>query len=296
MDILRTLGLFFNRYLAQIIVIILGSFMLYIGSQVEVLPSGEELKQNALFNYGGAALLFAGIISVLYVANFINRTIHMVLMFILLPLSVGILGYYNYRSIQDEIEFQKLIALHKKEKIQRLKDLRDAQIEYKTVHGHYANDFDSLKIFIRQGQTPIVNRIGDIPETSVLTKEQWEAAGYKERPTAMISDKDAWVIAQAGLLPGFRRDTTWKPVMEKLFMSEEAVLSRKSMYPFSIDSIDIVPFTGGKMQFIMKVDKIDKNGVLMPVILIKEPNPLVKGDTLQIGSIEEVSTSGNWGE
>ena len=293
MDTLRNLGLFFNRYLAQIIVILLGILIVKVGTEVDVLPTGEELRQNKFFLYGGIALIVAGTISILYVADIINRIAHMTLLFAVLPVSIILFAYMDYRSIKSEIEFQNLVKLHRTEAIQRLKDLRDAQVEYKTVHNRYAATFDSLRIFVKEGKSPIVSRKGDVPQT--LSPEQYKALGYKDPPKTMISETEAWKLAQMGLLDGFERDTTYITVMDKLFSSDKSKIARDSRYPFNPDSLEIVPVTGGKMEFIMETGFVDKDGVKMPVLFIKEPNPLTK-DTLMVGSLTDVTTNGNWGE
>lgn len=286
----RSIGLIFKKYLAQILTILVGLGILMIG----ISPDEETgLKQNSLFTLGGIGLIIAGIISTLYVAELIGKIPHAILMYAVLPVLLVSYTYMVDRSIEDEIEYRNMIAKTQKEVKQRLKDIRDAQVEFRNTFGYFAPSMDSLKWFVREGKAMDIKRFGDVP--TMIDIDMAKALGMKEIPTTMISETQAWILVQKGFIPAndFRRDTTYQPVMEKLFINDKARAKRESAYSFSLDSFDIAPFGLGKL--LMFTGKVQKNGLDVPVLLIKESHPITK-DTLIVGSLTEVNVNGNWGE
>jgi hypothetical protein len=281
MEILKQIGFYLGKYLAS---------SLFIFAGILILASASE-EQPQLYMIGGVGMILAGIISVLYIADVISGMVHLIMLGVIV-IGAAVYGYFVYDSIMSKIRLEASIAAHEKEVKQRLKDLRDAQLEYFIVNNKYCTSFDSLKLFVRTGYAFKIDKIGDVPEK--LETEQWKFLGYKEPPATVISEVEAWKLSKAGLLNGFKRDTTKIAVMDKLFASRNYLASRQSIYKFNIDSMDVVPDRGGKEKFEMHHDTLIKNNVPAAVFCIWEPKPL--RDTLQVGSKTEVTTNGNWGE
>lgn len=300
LDVLKVSGQYFSKYLAQGLVILLGIGALSFG----LIPDKETgLTQNTLFVLGGVALILAGVISTLYIAEVINKVIHNVLMYVILPVSVIYFAYVDYKAVKDEIDLIAKFDLIQRETKQRLKDIRDAEVEFRNIHGHFTSDWDSLKNFVANENALIINRKGDVPEK--ITLEMAKFLGYKEIPEKVISEVEAWKLAQAGMISGFERDTTYEPVMKKIFQSDKYMAKRVSEYPFSVDSLDIMPFSGGK-QFKLEAGIINRNNINVAVFEAGQPEPLVltTGDgrklkaplPLIVGSMVDPTTNGNWGE
>lgn len=281
MEILKQIGFYIGKYLASVLFIVWGIGILMFASE----------EQPQLYMIGGIGMILAGIISVLYIADVISGIVHFILLGVII-IGAAVYGYFVYDSIMSKIRLEASIAAHEKEVKQRLKDLRDAQLEYFIVNNKYCTSFDSLKLFVRTGFAYKIDKIGDVPEK--LEPEQWKFLGYKEPPATVISEVEAWKLNKAGLLSNFKRDTTKIAVMDKLFASRNYLASRQSIYKFNIDSMDIVPDRGGKVKFEMFHDTLIKNNVPAAIFCIWEPAPL--RDTLQVGSKTEVTTNGNWGE
>ena len=73
---------------------------------------------------------------------------------------VGIilLAYFGlYGNITNEIQVREQMDKRKSENIQRLKDLREIQLEYKRQKGHYTNSPDSLTDFLFNTNIEFVN-------------------------------------------------------------------------------------------------------------------------------------------
>ena len=62
-----------------------------------------------------------------------------------------LLAYFGlYGNITNEIHVREVMDERKSENIQRLKDLREIQLEYKRQNGFYSNNADTLVHFLFQ--------------------------------------------------------------------------------------------------------------------------------------------------
>jgi len=192
-----------------------------------------------------------------------------------------ILGYLIYRSVTGPIEFAKVKERRFAAVIEKLKDIRDSQEAYKTVTGKYANDFNSLITFV---------------DTAKYTITQQRDSSYMEYDKTYGID----LLKEITI-----RDTLgFVPVKDSIFKNSERY---KNMMK--------VPFAQNDENFEMKADFIVRTGYRVPVfeakvekevILYDQPADLiarenamvsveeVNGSAIKVGSLSEVSTSGNW--
>jgi hypothetical protein len=203
---------------------------------------------------------------------------------VLLTIAIIVLGYFCVESIKKPVRFQKAYQERTEKVIERLKDIRSAQVAYKTVKGAYTFSFDSLKAFIANDSLPIVKMEGSLTDSMI-------AVGITEQ-----------MALKEGVI---KRDTSRISVMDSLF-------SRKPWMP---DSIEIVPCTNNA-KFEMNVDVIETaSGVNIMVFEAKVHNnvylngldrqevinindtqrKLDKYPGLKVGSLESANNNaGNW--
>ena len=191
------------------------------------------------------------------------------------------LAYMIYKSVTGPIEFKRVKQERFAKVISNLKDIRNSQEAYKTVNKRYAKDFQSLISFVDTGKYTITQQRDssfmrynkdfqiDMPVDTVLI----DTLGF-------VSVKDSL----------FKDDNRYKSMMN-------------------------VPGAQGGEKFEMKADIIDKSGYRAPVfeakigksvVLHDQPQTLldrenaqisveeVNGSEIKVGSLTEVSTSGNW--
>ena len=190
-------------------------------------------------------------------------------------------GYKVYNSINGPIEFNKVKNERYLKVIDRLKDIRNSQIAYKSVNGFYCDNFDTLVNFV---------------ETAQYTLIQKRDSSFLEYDRTFRIDMLREVIVIDTL--GFAS------VKDSLF-------GESDRYKFMAK----VPIEGVDENFKIKADIIDKNGYKVPVFevrvskdivlfdqnkdLLKQEKGLmsvdgVNGPFLSVGSMSEVNTSGNW--
>ena len=186
-----------------------------------------------------------------------------------------------YSSINGPIKFNQVKNERYTEVIDRLKDIRSAQIAHKDVNGFYANNFDSLVSFIDNG---------------IFTLIEKRDSSYLEYNRTYRIDmlKEVEIVDTLGFVS----------VKDSLFGNNE---SYKMMAKVPIDGTD--------SEFSINADIIDKNGYQVPVFEVKVRKDIVlfdqnkdlldqenkvisvdgvNGPEIILGSMTDVSTSGNW--
>jgi len=189
------------------------------------------------------------------------------------------MAFLVYNSIASKIEFEDETSRRRQLVIERLIDVRTAQLAHKSVNSAYANSFRELLKFVKQDSFPLVKAIGTVPDT--------------------LSEEEA---VQMGLVS---RDTTYMSVQDSIFST--SYLKEHSL-PFYVDSLPYVPFGGNGEVFEFKAGEIEKGKVKVKVFWVfakfaiiyfgldTDNEAIDLEDGLGVGSMDEPSTSGNWGE
>lgn len=186
-----------------------------------------------------------------------------------------------YNSIDAPIEFNKVKNERYQKVIERLKDIRNAQVAFKSVNGIYSDNFDSLVNFIETGQFTIIEK----RDSSYMQYDRVYRIDMLRE--VVVVDTLGFVSVKDSL---FKNDNRYK-------------------------DLALVPIDGIDEKFSIKADIIDKNGYNVPVFEVKVSKDVilfdqnkdllmqeketvsvdgVNGPSLVLGSLEDVSTNGNW--
>lgn len=186
-----------------------------------------------------------------------------------LIIAIILLGFLCWRSIQAPIEFQREVEKREKAVIQRLIDIRTAEVAYRDQHGKYTASFDTLIDFIKNGKVKIVTSYGD------LTEEQLESGMTEEKAMQIIRSGNQKAIKSAGLWdeennrPQLLRDTIYMPALETLYPNRPN---------FNPDSLPYVPFGNGA-KFELRTGTIQTaSGIPVEVFEVKTPYTVYLGD------------------
>ncbi|MDD2327328.1 MAG: hypothetical protein PHZ13_03285 [bacterium] len=169
-----------------------------------------------------------------------------VVMRVLLALAIVLLAYICWKSIQGPIDFNAEVARRDKAVIQRLIDIRTAQVALRGQTGSYTASLDTLTQFVKDGKIATLIKEGD------LTEAQLEAGMTEEKAMEIIRKGNVAAIKAAGLwdeqknAPQLVRDSIFSSAVEVLYPNRTR---------FSIDSLGYVPFGNGA-QFEMGVDSL----------------------------------------
>jgi hypothetical protein len=191
---------------------------------------------------------------------------------LVLIVASAFMGYLIYDSIDSKIELEKEVKHRKAVVIERLEQIKEAQISYKKVRGEYAKSFDQLKDFLENDSLVVVKAIGVVPDSLL---------GQEAKALAM------------GIIV---RDTSKIAVRNELF---------KENFQKVVDSLAIIPFSGGS-SFSINSGEVEKGKVKVKVFEVTAPyKEIFKGlktdnegidmnQALILGSMTEPSINGNW--
>ena len=191
-------------------------------------------------------------------------------------------SYKIYDSINGPIRFNQIKNERYGEVINRMKDIRLAQIAHKDVKGMYANNFDSLVKFIDEG---------------IFTLIEKRDSSYLEYDRTYRIDmlREVIVIDTLGFVP----------VKDSLFKNSERY---KQMAYIPVEGVEDSTFK-------INAEVINKNGYKVPVFEVKVSKNVilhdqnkdllkienetvsvdgVNGPAIILGSLSDVSTNGNW--
>ena len=197
---------------------------------------------------------------------------------VLLLILAGYLGYKIYGGIMEPINFNKDKVVRFEKVIKNLKIIRDAEVKYYEVNGTYTKDKQALIRFVDTAQLAIT-------ETKTIVEQENRGGG-------VIVDVEKRVTDTIG----------YEPVL-KYFKDKDY----KTM--FDVPGV-------ANTQFELEVGEVEKvQGLVVPTFrarvqkrpilagmnesLIKQEleaveTDQIKGEYVSVGSLEEVTTGGNW--
>lgn len=307
---LEQIGVFTKKFMFPLLIIVAGIILIIVGQTTD---SATGISQTSNFNLGAYAILGAGIISLLYMLEVINKWVNLVLLIVLFILT-GYLAYDSYKSVMQTIAQRNAKEEWDAYTKQALSDVRDVQVAYKKKYGFYASDYNELNRFLLEDK--VMDRIvdGEIPDRR-LTDEEGKKLGYnKLKDEDKYNDIDEDEAFKLGLIT---IDTLWYPVMEVMFTGEQALKKNEGrLYPFDIDNLGEIVTTESVEKltindkqrakryaelnppvYPMYTDTVRVGEDLIAHFYAYDPipyDPFVKRDTLRIGSKTEPKTNGSW--
>ncbi|WP_163717918.1 hypothetical protein [Mangrovibacterium lignilyticum] len=101
-----------------------------------------------------------------------------------------LLGYLIYNSVQRPIDFEQAKKERYDKVVERLKEIRKAELAYKDVNGQFTGSWDTLINFVKTGELPLVRKIGMLTDSMIeagWTEETAIKKGKIIRDTVRIS-------------------------------------------------------------------------------------------------------------
>jgi hypothetical protein len=197
---------------------------------------------------------------------------------------IAFLGYKTYKSVYDPIIFNQIKEKRYTAVIQSLVDIRNAELAHRQVTGKFTDNFDNLVKFVDEANFTITQR----RDTTVRDEEQSKAFGIDMTKSIVLIDTLGYV-----------------PVKDSLFKNSDRYKTMMN-----------VPVGKPGEKFTLKAGTIEQNELNIPVfeasvkkdvilydqdkdLLVQEnqvPSSVVgvAGDAVTVGSMQDVSTSGNW--
>ncbi len=252
-----------------------------------------------------------------------------------------VLGYYLYSGVQKVIDDKAIIESTEFAVIEKLMLIREAESVYQEQFGKYTGSWDSLARFIETGKVPILQRREEIKQKAYGGEEvviHVDTLGFVSAKESIFKKNYSMNATENGVFEGYKvkeGDEVIKnqkaysikvgerrnepPFQEKGTIDSlaavkpgESVIKGKVLIYYSdyvfnkntnLSKIGEVPGHPGLL-FDIYVKKIDRNGVLVDVIEVKDPKPIdprrkesndqKTRKPLRFGSRTDVATAGNW--
>ena len=269
---MQELGRIIGKYLFPLLLTLVG---------LGIVISGATNEQSNGFIMGGFGILLVGIVSFLQVKGIVNRTAQIILSVVFVAGAI-LYSVMDYQSIDEQLTYEKKRDKIKEHVVQRLKDIRKAQLAYLKENDKYADSFDSLLYFLKDGKLSLVKKLGSLPDSVPTEEEAMELGLIQTMPKGMTDEQ----VLDAGLIV---RDTIEVNVLDFVFDDDDRETRKTKFY---VDSLPYVPYSDHKFE--MEADFIESSGVRQPVFRVLDPDPFDK--QFIVGSLTEASTNGNWKE
>ena len=177
------------------------------------------------------------------------------------------------KSIQAPIKFNKAQAERESQIIQRLIDIRNAEVFYKNVNNKYTASFDTLVNFCNTAEIPIVEIKPD-PTDTTFTRTINDTLGYVKVVDSLRGRRENFNINELSYVP-FSEP-------KQQFELEAGFIKRSG--------ID-VPVFEARTPYEVYLKGLDQQRVLNAKA---EKESINRYAGLKVGSMEEASTDGNW--
>lgn len=264
-----------------------------------------------------------------------------IIAFVLLAVSL-FLAYFLYNSVDSTIKEREAIATTEAQIIDKLNIIREAEKVYLEQHGKYTSSWDTLVNFIETGVVPIIEKketiipkgygqeevivkidtIGEISARDKIFKKNFTVSAADNGEIRGILVKTGDLVVKGAKSYRMKKDGVDKvdeyPFMDHGTVTQVADLKpgdhvskgqmilsfTKVQYNDKIDIKTLKMVPGSDKEFDIFTDVLDRNGIKVAVIEVKDPAPInperkesneaKNRKPLRFGSRNDVNTSGNW--
>ena len=91
--------------------------------------------------------------------------------FCILPVTIVVLAYLFISGINEPVRFERDKKFRQERVAERLKDIRDVQVAYKSQYGKFTGNFDTLIYFYNHGMLKIVKQIGSMDDSVAVAQK-----------------------------------------------------------------------------------------------------------------------------
>lgn len=205
-----------------------------------------------------------------------NILINIVLFAVVVFLAIKVI-----QSIKAPIDFGDEKNKREAQVVQRLKDIRDVEVQYKQAHNKYTSNFDTLIDFCSNYMIPVVNIIPD-PNDTTFTKTINDTIDYVRVADSLFGQRSNFNIKDLCFVP-------FSDPMTK-FEIHDSIIKRGGI---SVPVFEVK--TPYEVYLAKPGDKFtDKEWKIRVDNIKAEMEQLDKYAGLKVGSLEEASTDGNW--
>lgn len=201
------------------------------------------------------------------------KTVSGIVKFLLLVIIVG-LSYMLVESIMNPIRFNREKDKRYEKTIQRLKDIRTAQLAYRSEHHKFTGSFDTLIDFVRNGSFTVIKQVGSMDDSVALAR----GLVYREEISIAVLDS---IFPENYPLDSLRVIPFTKGIEFEMGAGQIVTGSGLSVEVFEAKAHNDIVLNGLNRQEIINLNDLRKK--------------LERYPGLQVGSLTEATNNaGNW--
>ena len=198
------------------------------------------------------------------------KAVKYIAQFLLLAIIVALL-YFIYTGVMKPINFDKEYDVRKEKVVKRLKDIRSAEMAYKSVYGFYTGSFDTLINFVNYDSFPVLYAEGSLDDSLAVIQ------GRVIRDTIYIPVRDS-LFAKTYPIDSLRY-VPFAPVGKQFDLKASTILTASKL--------EVQVFEASALHFDI-LNGMDRQ-------LIVNLNDLKSFPGLKVGDIKEANNNaGNW--
>ncbi|MHA7944111.1 hypothetical protein ACJOV8_013630 [Formosa sp. 3Alg 14/1] len=199
---------------------------------------------------------------------------------------IAFLGYQTFMSVYTPIQFNKIKNKRYALVIEKLIDIRDAQLAHKQVTGTFAGEFDHLIKFIDTAKYTITQRRDSTVLDEEMTKRYGGVESYKD---IIIIDTLGFISVKDSL---FKSSPRYKTMMNlPAGIGPEGAKFKLEAGTLEQNDVKIPVFESSVKKDVILYDQ-ERDLVIQENQVIAVDG--VNGDAIMVGSMNEVKTNGNW--
>jgi hypothetical protein len=192
-----------------------------------------------------------------------------------------LLAWQVVKSIQAPIKFNNEQKARETKVVERLIDIRNAEVLYKNANNKYTNSFDSLIVFCQTAEIPIVKIVPD-PTDTTFTRTINDTIGFVKVMDSLKAGRDNFNI----------NDIKWVPFSQpqQNFELEAGMIKRSGIDIPVFEArtpYEVYLATPGEAFSEKEWNQRRDNAKA-------EKESINRYAGLKVGSMEEATTDGNW--
>ena len=291
-------GVLLKKFSVPVLFLVMGLGMLYFGI------SG---KQNLVFNLSSLLLFVSAVLSFLYSWGGLSRKI-----FVFTGVFSGVVSlvllFLSYQSVKDTEVYNSNYKACKSLAISNLSDLRTIQMEYLKTFKKYASTPEELKEFLKVATTDSIATQGTVPARRLTVAERDFLYNDNRPIDNNMTLSEAYRLSKSKSCPSDLKDFKYDTLKTSLIGSKftwnksyKESRAKSGFYRFNVDSLFVVPFTGGKEKWKFEVATVKKGKDDVPVMRISGKIPFAevqgkKNELLFVGKLDvpEATPVGSW--
>ncbi|MAZ29485.1 MAG: hypothetical protein CL868_20720 [Cytophagaceae bacterium] len=202
---------------------------------------------------------------------------------IVLWVVIAFLGYLLFNSVYSEVKFDDLKEVRYAKAIDKLIDIRHAQLAHKQVTGKFAKNFEDLEKFIDTAQLVLTQR----RDTTILDEEMTKRYRVDQYKEIIITDTLGYKAVKDSLFKGSDRYRELGYVLiqgKEVPFEMDAGTVQKSDIPIPVFEARI---SKDALLYDQPKDYVSKEKQVVSV-------DGVNGAYITVGSMTDIKTAGNW--